>query len=143
MILYHGTRKSSAINIINNGIDLHRGKKRADFGKGFYLTPDLRTAKDWAIHKSYHESPCIVSIDFDELTAIRNGWIKIFNDRNLEWAQFIVNNRCGEAYINLMAYKENNLSGQFPVVKGFIADGNMFEMIQEFEKTNVQSQIKN
>lgn len=50
MILYHGTRKSSAINIINNGIDLHRGKKRADFGKGFYLTPDLRTAKDWAIH---------------------------------------------------------------------------------------------
>ena len=41
MILYHGTRKSSAINIINNGIDLHRGKKRADFGKGFYLTPSL------------------------------------------------------------------------------------------------------
>ena len=42
MILYHGT------NECFEEIDLSRGSKYKDFGQGFYLTPDLSTAKRMA-----------------------------------------------------------------------------------------------
>ena len=38
MKLYHGT------NADIGAIDLNRGLRHKDFGKGFYLTPDLTTA---------------------------------------------------------------------------------------------------
>ena len=38
MKLYHGT------NADIDAIDLNRGLRHKDFGKGFYLTPDLTTA---------------------------------------------------------------------------------------------------
>lgn len=39
MKLYHGTNYSSAINIVNHGIDLKYSKPYLDFGPGFYTTP--------------------------------------------------------------------------------------------------------
>ena len=38
MILYHGTNEDI------KAIDLSRGLRHKDFGKGFYLTPDRTTA---------------------------------------------------------------------------------------------------
>ena len=38
MILYHGTNEDI------KAIDLTRGMRHKDFGKGFYLTPDRNTA---------------------------------------------------------------------------------------------------
>ncbi len=42
MRLYHGS------NCQIEAIDLNRGKTAKDFGKGFYLSPSLENAKDWA-----------------------------------------------------------------------------------------------
>lgn len=39
MKLYHGTNYSSAINIVNHGINLKYSKPYLDFGPGFYTTP--------------------------------------------------------------------------------------------------------
>ena len=128
MILYHGTDSDSASDIKENGIDLTRGKVRADFGKGFYLTPDKTNAIIWARRKSIYTTPYIVSVDFDLDAARRNGWVKEFQGCSIEWAQFVINNRNREAYIEKMALNDNNLDGRYPVVIGQIADGNIGEV---------------
>lgn len=40
--LYHGTNESSALSIVNDGIDLSKSKKYLDFGPGFYMTDDIK-----------------------------------------------------------------------------------------------------
>lgn len=44
MKLYHGTNYSSAINIVNHGIDLKYSRPYLDFGPGFYTTPSYNHA---------------------------------------------------------------------------------------------------
>ena len=53
MILYHGT------NVDFESIDLNIGNSFKDFGKGFYLTPDLNTAIRMAQKKA-----CIEWVEF-------------------------------------------------------------------------------
>ena len=45
MKLYHGTVSSSALNIINEGINLKCSQELLDFGRGFYTTPNKEHAK--------------------------------------------------------------------------------------------------
>ena len=50
MILYHGTNEDI------KAVDLNRGLRHKDFGKGFYLTPDKNTAIRMAQKKdNFHE----------------------------------------------------------------------------------------
>ena len=49
MTLYHGT------NADIDAIDLNRGLRHKDFGKGFYLTPDRTTAIRMAQKKARHQ----------------------------------------------------------------------------------------
>ena len=46
MILYHGTTE------IIHEIDFSRCRLRTDFGKGFYISSKLSTAREWAISKA-------------------------------------------------------------------------------------------
>ena len=63
--------------------DIQRGRKNADFGQGFYLTPDREFAYRWA-----GRNAVVNSYDFDE-TALN---IHRF-ERNLDWFTYIYNNR--------------------------------------------------
>lgn len=47
-IAYHGTNLFSANIILRYGITLQAQRRLTDFGKGFYVTPHLRQAKQWA-----------------------------------------------------------------------------------------------
>lgn len=57
---YHGTNNKSADSILNNGIDINKGRNDADFGLGFYMTEDFRQAQSWA-KKLYGEIMCIAT----------------------------------------------------------------------------------
>ena len=46
MILYHGTTE------VIGDIDLGKCRLRTDFGKGFYMSSKLGTARDWATGKA-------------------------------------------------------------------------------------------
>lgn len=48
MKVYHGTALSHAIDICDNGIDLSKSNVYLDFGRGFYVTPDIEMAKNMA-----------------------------------------------------------------------------------------------
>lgn len=46
--LYHGSTWNSVTAIERDGIDVHHSRVDIDFGQGFYLTDNYRTAEEWA-----------------------------------------------------------------------------------------------
>ena len=77
MILYHTSNRE-----IRNP-DIHHGRKNADFGWGFYLTPDREFAYRWA-----RENAVINEYEFDDSELE----IKVFS-RDTDWFEYIFNNR--------------------------------------------------
>ena len=77
MRLYHSSK------VIIQNPDIHYGRKNADFGQGFYLSPDKDFVYRWATENSYVNE---YELDTDGLD------IKTFS-RSLEWFNYIFENR--------------------------------------------------
>lgn len=131
--LYHGTNQSSALSIINDGIDLSKSKKFLDFGPGFYMTDNIKKAENWARRKAYilnkrhmlSEKSCIVTINIDDV-MFNSLKCKKFETRNSEWAYFIMVNRIGSIETaNQLNLSNHNLDAKYDVVIGEIADGSI------------------
>lgn len=90
MILYHGT------NADIDAIDLNRGLRHKDFGKGFYLTPDRNTAVRMAQKKTrlFGGTVTLIIYEMDD-TALRSDLkVKIFPEKAcVEWLIFVDANR--------------------------------------------------
>ena len=133
--LYHGTNKESQNNIVNDGINLCINPKGGDFAVGFYLTPDLDSAKRLAMRKAdFLSTPAIVELalkkSFREFLSVKDfGRITLNSSDSvlIGWAQFIVNNRCGTDYVRSVSspggYEDNNLDKRYDIVIGQTADG--------------------
>lgn len=138
--LYHGTDNSSKENIINNGINVNQNPKGGDFAVGFYLTPDLTSARNMALRKSYNNgSPSIVELtlnnDYKKAVSYKDFGVISSNSPEkdmLSWAQFIINNRCGKEYVesvsSVYGYGDNNLDKRYDIVIGSIADGSVSKL---------------
>ncbi len=77
MILYH-----TSDQIIRDP-DLHHGRRNADFGWGFYLTPDREFTYRWA-----RENVVVNEYEFDE-----SGLNVYCFKRSVEWYEYIFHNR--------------------------------------------------
>ena len=88
MKLFHGTDLISAENIIKNGISIGIGRPFMDFGRGFYTTPRLAQAIEWA---NGTLAPCVLSMELDESDLKVKG----FDYPTKEWAAFVIQNRFG------------------------------------------------
>lgn len=133
--LYHGTDEQSENNILNNGINININPNCGDCGRGFYLSPVLDSAKQWALRKAFlNNKPAVIELtlvkNYQDIIKVKDfGLIsKQSSDVEiLEWAQFIVNNRCGLEYVKKVAapngYENNNLDKRYDLVIGTIADG--------------------
>ncbi|MDR0950648.1 MAG: DUF3990 domain-containing protein [Candidatus Ancillula sp.] len=116
MKLYHGS------NIEVSNPDLNKGRKRVDFGPGFYLTTLPEQAEKWARQKSgENKSKSIVSVyefhDSDEL------FHKIFHGYTEEWLMFVVDNRRSD--FPLVNYG-------YDVIFGNIADDKVIRVVNDF-----------
>ena len=80
MKLYHTSDRSIPVP------DLHYGRKNADFGQGFYLTPDRSFALRWAGAKAILNS---YELDLSGLSVHRFR-------QDTEWFDYIFRNRRGE-----------------------------------------------
>jgi hypothetical protein len=83
VILYH-----SGLTEIQNP-DIYHGRKNADFGQGFYMTPDHAFARRWTL-SSKDTTPVInvYRLNTDHLEVVRFT-------RDTEWFSYIFNNRRG------------------------------------------------
>lgn len=94
--LYHGS------NVVIDNIDLQKGRRGKDFGRGFYLSDDFSQAKKMAqtvVAREGRGVPIINSYEFDE-HLYNNDEIKIlrFDSYSEEWARFILMNRRNDTF---------------------------------------------
>lgn len=90
MILYHGTNEDI------QSIDLTKGLRHKDFGKGFYVTPDKATAIRMAQKKArlFGGIPTLIYYEFDETALHSNLKVKVFPEKAcVEWLLFVDANR--------------------------------------------------
>ena len=77
MILYHTSGQEI------QKPDIHHGRKNADFGWGFYLTPDREFTYRWA-----RENAVVNEYELDEAGLLIHRF-----SRDLDWFQYIYHNR--------------------------------------------------
>lgn len=90
MILYHGTNQDIET------IDLTKGLRYKDFGKGFYLTPDKTTAIRMAQKKArlFGGVPTLLTYEMDESALQSDLKVKVFPEKaSVEWFLFVDANR--------------------------------------------------
>lgn len=90
MILYHGT------NADINSIDLSKGLKYKDFGKGFYLSPNRETAVRMAKKRArlFGGAATLITYEFDESALESDLIVKVFPEiASVEWFLFVDANR--------------------------------------------------
>ena len=121
MKLYHGS------NVEIETVDLARGRRGKDFGKGFYANPDYMQAVAFCSNVIRREGsgvPTVTSFEFDE-SALDVLNVKRFDGYSKEWAEFILMNR-------------NNTSDepahQYDIVIGPIADDGVGTQIRRLSR---------
>ncbi len=90
MILYHGTNEDIET------IDLTKGLRHKDFGKGFYVTPDKATAIRMAKKKArlFGGTATLITYEMDDTVFRSDLKIKVFPEKAcVEWLLFVDANR--------------------------------------------------
>lgn len=122
MILYHG----SNTEILQ--IDLDKGRRGKDFGKGFYLSEELEQAEKMANLTTFRQGkgkPVVSKFQFNEEAVNNNDTIKIkyFEGYTDEWAEFILLNRNNNT---------DNQAHDYDIVIGPIADDTVGLQLRRF-----------
>lgn len=132
LLCYHGTIKRDGEYIEENGIQLKEGRFNTDFGKGFYVTNNLKQAESWAKvrHKQFQKrltdkesKPVVICflLDVKKLSKLEG---KQFEKASLAWSDFIIECR--------HAGEQNQLAHPFDYVVGALADGKIIALLRRF-----------
>ncbi|MBQ2949951.1 MAG: DUF3990 domain-containing protein [Prevotella sp.] len=103
------------------------GRKKVDFGQGFYLTKLQKQAESWAItiaeRKGRNARPILSSYSFDD-EAIKSGGfrVKVFENYDIEWLEYVVDCRRGGV-----------LHQQYDMVEGGVANDNVIDTVEDYE----------
>lgn len=90
MKLYHGSNQNIEV------IDITKGLRHKDFGKGFYLTPDRNTAIRMAEKKArlFGGTATLISYEMDDVAMQSDLKVKVFPEKaSVEWFLFVDANR--------------------------------------------------
>ncbi|MBO4673048.1 MAG: DUF3990 domain-containing protein [Bacteroidaceae bacterium] len=122
MTLYHGTNQDI------EAIDLTRGLRHKDFGKGFYLTPDKNTAIRMAQKKArlFGGTATLIAYELDDKALQSDLKVKIFPEKAcVEWLLFVDANRDRKAVAPIHDYD---------IVIGPIADDGVVLQLTNFRE---------
>lgn len=103
------------------------GRKKVDFGQGFYLTKLRKQAESWAgtiaERKGRNARPTLSAYSFDFDAVKAGGYnIKTFETYNIEWLEYVVDCRRGGV-----------LQQQFDMVEGGVANDNVIDTVEDYE----------
>ncbi len=104
------------------------GRKKLDFGPGFYLTKLRSQAEAWAKVIAERQGPLSKPIlnkyDFDYDSIAQSGYRhKIFEEYNLEWLDYVIDCRHG-----------GSLHKKYDIVEGGVANDNVIDTVEDYEK---------
>ena len=103
------------------------GRKKVDFGQGFYLTKLRKQAESWAgtiaERKGRNARPTLSTymLDYDAIKGTEYN-IKIFENYNIEWLEYVVDCRRGGV-----------MQLQFDMVEGGVANDNVIDTVEDYE----------
>ena len=119
--LFHGSYMPIQVPLVKVG------RKKVDFGQGFYLTKLRQQAVSWARtiaeRKGRNAKPTISIFMFD-FEAIKSGEyrIKVFESYNLDWLEYVVDCRRG-----------GKKQLQYDIVEGGVANDNVIDTVEDYE----------
>ena len=90
MMLYHGT------NADIESIDITKGLRYKDFGKGFYLTPNRETACRMALKRArlFGGTATLITYELNDSALQSDLKVKVFPEKaSVEWLLFVDANR--------------------------------------------------
>ena len=123
--LYHGTDCDIRTP------DPSRGREGTDFGQGFYLTPDVESAKSMAsitVDRNGTGRRTVNIYDFNEEAASAAGLrIRRFVEMDMDWVSFVIANRNFERDA-----PDHNLDSLYDVVVGFVADDKIRALMRSY-----------
>lgn len=124
MILYHGS------NVPIEKIDLWKSKPYKDFGRGFYLSDNLKQAEKLARFRALTlgGEEVITKFQFDD-ELLSDGILKYlqFKEYSEEWARFVFRNR----------REAKMLQNDYDVIYGPIANDRVGFQIQKLEDGSI------
>lgn len=119
--LYHGS------NMVVESPLARLGRKKVDFGQGFYLTKLRDQAVAWALtiaeKKGRNAQPIVSEYSLD-LTSVKCGGfnVKIFERYDLEWLEYVIDCRHG-----------GKIQKLYDIVEGGVADDNVIDTVEDYE----------
>ena len=119
--LYHG----SFIAVSSPLVEL--GRKKVDFGQGFYLTNLYEQAKAWAetiAERKGRNTNAIVSSFTLDYTSVKNEnfRVKVFDSYDLEWLEYVIDCRRG-----------GEMQKHYDLVEGGVANDNVIDTVEDYE----------
>jgi len=125
--LYHGTAS------LFDAPDLSLCKPYKDFGRGFYLSPDIAVARRMAERVAERSEDSgraryVLVFEFDEKALPSLSVREFSNPINADFAQFVMANRMLRTKAT-----DHNRDNRYDLVKGPIADDRMGVLFRRFE----------
>lgn len=139
MLLYHGTDDMSAQNILANGINFSLCDRFTDNGRGFYLSVNQQFALRRAdVMTKSPRKPVVLEMYYNEKLANKNLNILHFDTMSEEWKFFVIFNRVGIEYYEIMndffPKKRHNLKATYDIVIDIPADAKISDRTYHIEK---------
>lgn len=120
MKLYHGSYKVVELPMVK------LGRKRVDFGQGFYLTKIIEQAEKWAKVVAFKKDldTAVVNVyELDEDLLKSSSWrVKVFEEYDMEWLDYVIDCRKGGA-----------MQDKWDIVEGGVANDNVIDTVENFE----------
>lgn len=119
--LYHGSHIAVSSPLVG------LGRKKVDFGQGFYLTNLHNQAKAWAEtiaqRKGRNAKPIVSAYTLD-YSSVKNGGfrVKVFDSYDLEWLEYVIDCRRG-----------GEMQKQYDLVEGGVANDNVIDTVEDYE----------
>lgn len=121
MHLFHGSYTAVPSPLVK------LGRKKVDFGQGFYLTKLREQATSWAItiaeRKGRNAQPTLSVFTLDEKALLNAGYrIKRFEAYDMEWLNYVID-----------CQKGGELQLQYDVVEGGVANDKVIDTVEDYE----------
>lgn len=128
MTVFHGSFE------VVSSPEVAHGRKKVDFGRGFYLTGLRDQAVSWAriVARRYPNAVAVLnSYDFDICKArvLAGARYKVFAAYDLEWLDYVVDCRKG-----------GGMQSQYDVVEGGVANDNVIDTVELYENGDITAE---
>ena len=119
--LYHGSIAEVRVPLVRVG------RRKVDFGQGFYLTRIRRQAELWAkavAGRRPGETAILNIYQFDDVKAMQlaSERYKKFKQYDLEWLEYVIDSRKGGRH-----------QLGYDVVEGGVANDNVIDTVEDYE----------